>query len=151
MFQKILAWFQKRKQQAMFESEDFDLKEWLDHELKIGETSDEVADFLRGQKIVAPRRNVFACPIAAWIRMVTPSLPDYENYIVVSSSTYTVTGQRRNPVTNEAEIVTRAHGPLPEAVAEFIYQFDHCYKYPDLSLSDRPNVYTDVITTDNLT
>lgn len=153
MFQKILAWFKKRKQQAMFESEDFDLKEWLDHEIKIGDTSDDVADFLKGQKIVAQRRNVFACPIATWLRMVTPDLPGYETLVCVSSATYSVTYEKQNETTKAMENITRAHGTLPEAVAEFVYQFDYQYKYPELAIPEKPYVRTPeawIVATDNL-
>lgn len=100
--------------------------------VRMGATPDNVADFLRGQQIQGRKLVACQCPVACWLRRITPNKPGYETYACVSSSTFTVTYQTKN------ECVTAAHGSLPAAVAEFVRLFDYKNAYQNLEVPKTP-------------
>ena len=79
MFRKILSWFHSEKSEPEIV---IDLSALIQENLAVlGKTSDDVARFLYAQGIVAPRRDVFKCPIACWLNRVVPSKPGYQTNI----------------------------------------------------------------------
>jgi len=100
--------------------------------VRMGTTADNVANFLRGQKIQGKKFDTFLCPVACWLRRITPGKPGYETWLCVSSSTFTVTYQTKT------ECFTAAHGSLPVGVTEFIRLFDYQRSYSDLEAPLKP-------------
>lgn len=120
----------------VFYPSEFSLSELIDSSLaRLGSNHQQVAETLYLCRMTGTRRDVFADPIAHWIRRLVPPKEGMEVYVCVSGGTYTISyiaGMKTE---------SPARGELPQAVRDFIHQFDNERAYPELVDARPPAPY----------